>query len=84
MTRFVVTGGAGFIGSTLVRRLLAEPDTEVKVIDNFLTGHARNLEEVRSRIGFDEADIRDYAATAKAIEGAGSRIERGTDGIAAR
>ena len=70
MTRFTVTGGAGFIGSTLVRRLLAEPDAEVKVIDNFLTGHARNLEEVRSRIGFNEADIRDYAATAKAIEGA--------------
>jgi nucleoside-diphosphate-sugar epimerase len=70
MTRFVVTGGAGFIGSTLVRRLLAEPDAEVRVIDNFLTGHARNLEEVRSRISFNEADIRDYAATAKAIAGA--------------
>jgi len=70
MTRFLVTGGAGFIGSTLVRRLLAEPDAEVLVIDNFLTGHARNLEEVRSRICFDEADIRDYAATAKAIASA--------------
>lgn len=70
MTRFVVTGGAGFIGSTLVRQLLTEPDAEVLVIDNFLTGHARNLEEVRSRISFTEADIRDYAATAKAIAGA--------------
>ncbi len=70
MTRFVVTGGAGFIGSTLVRQLLTEPDAEVLVIDNFLTGHARNLEEVRSRINFNEADIRDYAATAKAIAGA--------------
>jgi nucleoside-diphosphate-sugar epimerase len=70
MTRFVVTGGAGFIGSTLVRRLLAEPDAEVRVIDNFLTGHAKNLQEIRSRIRFDEADIRNYAATAKAITGA--------------
>jgi UDP-glucose 4-epimerase len=70
MTRFVVTGGAGFIGSTLVRQLLTEPNVEVLVIDNFLTGHARNLEEVRSRINFSEADIRDYAATAKAIAGA--------------
>jgi nucleoside-diphosphate-sugar epimerase len=70
MTRFVVTGGAGFIGSTLVRQLLSEPDANVLVIDNFLTGHARNLEEIRSRISFNEADIRDYAATAKAIAGA--------------
>jgi UDP-glucose 4-epimerase len=65
-----VTGGAGFIGSTLVRRLLAEPDAQVRVLDNLLTGHAKNLEEVRSRIEFDEADIRDYAATARAIAGA--------------
>jgi UDP-glucose 4-epimerase len=70
MKRFVVTGGAGFIGSTLVRQLLTEPDADVLVIDNFLTGHARNLEEVSSRISFNEADIRDYAATAKALAGA--------------
>ena len=70
MKRVVVTGGAGFIGSALVRRLLAEQDAEVRVIDNFLTGHAKNLEEVRSRISFDEADIRDFTATSRAIAGA--------------
>jgi UDP-glucose 4-epimerase len=70
MRRFVVTGGAGFIGSTLVRRLIAEPDVEVRVVDNLLTGHARNLEEIRSRIELDQADIRDYAATASAMSGA--------------
>ena len=70
MTRFVVTGGAGFIGSTLVRRLLAEPDAEVRVVDNLLTGHAKNLDEIRSRIEFNPADIRDYDATERAIAGA--------------
>jgi nucleoside-diphosphate-sugar epimerase len=70
MTRFVVTGGAGFIGSTLVRRLLAEPDVEVRVVDNLLTGHAKNLDEVRARIDFNQTDICDYPATKRAMAGA--------------
>ena len=47
MTRYVVTGGAGFIGSALVRALLTREDAEVRVIDNLLTGYENNLEEVR-------------------------------------
>jgi UDP-glucose 4-epimerase len=70
MTRYVVTGGAGFIGSALVRCLLKTADTEVRVIDNLLTGYERNLKEVRSRIGFDRTDIRDYSAVAAAVRGA--------------
>ncbi len=70
MKRFVVTGGAGFIGSTLVRRLLAEPDAAVSVLDNLLTGHAKNLDEIRSRIQFLPVDIRDYGAVARAVQGA--------------
>ncbi|MEQ1886587.1 MAG: SDR family oxidoreductase [Bryobacteraceae bacterium] len=59
MPRYLVTGGAGFIGSTLVRSLLAQGATEVDVIDNLLTGHEKNLTEVRDSIRFHNADIRD-------------------------
>jgi UDP-glucose 4-epimerase len=69
MTRYLVTGGAGFIGSALVRTLLAGPGAEVRVVDNLLTGHARNLDEVRTRIHFENTDIRDYAALAEAVRG---------------
>jgi len=70
MTRYVVTGGAGFIGSTLVRTLLAEGGTQVRVVDNLLTGHEKNLAEVRSRIDFERSDIRDYGAVLGAVRGA--------------
>ena len=69
MTKAVVTGGAGFIGSTLVRQLL-DTGAEVAVIDNLLTGHEKNLDEVRDRIVFHRIDIRDAAAVASAIQGA--------------
>lgn len=74
MKKYVVTGGAGFIGSALVRTLLEEGNgaggTEVAVIDNLLTGHERNLADVRSRIKFHPADIRDPAVIAPLIRGA--------------
>ena len=59
--RCLVTGGAGFIGSTLVDRLLAE-DHEVDVIDDLSSGSVANLAEARSsagkRLTFHQADIR--------------------------
>jgi nucleoside-diphosphate-sugar epimerase len=70
MTRYVITGGAGFIGSALVRALLADGDAQVRVIDNLLTGHEANLDEIRSRIEWDRSDIRDAAATLSAVRGA--------------
>jgi nucleoside-diphosphate-sugar epimerase len=66
--KFVVTGGAGFIGSTLVRTLL--PHGAVAVIDNLLTGHERNLDEVRGSIEFHKTDIRDADAIAPLLSGA--------------
>src|ERR1700686_5050780 len=70
MKRHIVTGGAGFIGSTLVRTLLNQADGEVEGIDNPLTGYEHNLEEVRNRIKFHRLDIRDGAALEPVMRGA--------------
>jgi UDP-glucose 4-epimerase len=61
MTKVLITGIAGFIGSSLARGLLAE-GASVRGIDNLSTGHLANLEEIRRRIDFREADILDAAS----------------------
>jgi UDP-glucose 4-epimerase len=70
MSHYVVTGGAGFIGSAIVRKLLAQGAEKIVVIDNLLTGHERNLEDVRDRIDFQNVDIRNYDEIAPIIRGA--------------
>ncbi len=70
MNRVVVTGGAGFIGSGLVRALLTDGAKEVVVVDNLLSGKEENLTEVRDRVEFHNADIRDYDSMRKIFEGA--------------
>ncbi|HEY4281918.1 MAG TPA: SDR family oxidoreductase [Chthoniobacterales bacterium] len=69
MSQFLVTGGAGFIGSALVRGLLAHGAKRVAVVDNLLTGYERNLEEIRGSVDFHRVDIRDYDALRQAMEG---------------
>jgi nucleoside-diphosphate-sugar epimerase len=64
----LVTGGAGFIGSSLVRALLARGD-RVRVIDNFFSGKRENLAEVAGSIELIEGDVRDEAALATALAG---------------
>ena len=66
MKKYIVTGGAGFIGSALVRGLLALEDGTVEVIDNLSTGRELNLTEVESRITFHRVDIRDFDAVRSA------------------
>lgn len=55
--RYLVTGGAGFIGSNLVERLVAE-GKKVRVIDNLATGKVSNLDPFFDRIEFVNGDIR--------------------------
>lgn len=69
MKRYVVTGGAGFIGSALVRALVSE-GRRVHVIDNLSTGKLDNLEEIADAITVDEFDLRDYKRIAPLIAGA--------------
>jgi UDP-glucose 4-epimerase len=66
--RFIVTGGAGFIGSALVRTLVDYGS--VGVIDNLLTGHESNLSAVRGQIDFYRVDIRDEQALLPLVRGA--------------
>jgi len=72
VSRFLVTGGAGFIGSALVRGLLARGAKRVVVVDNLLTGHARNLDEVRGAVDFHQVDIRAWDALRKTMQGSGA------------
>jgi UDP-glucose 4-epimerase len=71
---YVVTGGAGFIGSHLVQRLLAEEaDAAVRVFDNFESGNRANLafaSRYGDRLQVVEGDIRDLRAIERASEGA--------------
>lgn len=66
--RALVTGGAGFIGSHIVRRLLATGH-EVRVVDNLSTGRLANLDEVIGDVEFFELDIRDADALRTAVSG---------------
>ena len=61
MAKYLITGIAGFIGSSLARALV-QGGEQVRGVDNFLTGKAANLDGLEDQIEFREADLRDAAA----------------------
>lgn len=68
MRTFLVTGGAGFIGSHIAEALVARGD-KVRVLDNLSTGFLANLAPIRDRVEFIEADLIDADAVRRAVEG---------------
>jgi UDP-glucose 4-epimerase len=67
MTAYLITGGAGFIGSNIVRKLLEEKK-QVRVLDNLSTGRKENLEDVLPQIEFIQGDLTDLPTVRKAVD----------------
>ncbi len=65
---YLITGGAGFIGSHLVEELIRYQQ-EVRVLDNFSTGRREHLESLQGRIEIVKGDVRDPAAVRRVMRG---------------
>lgn len=68
MARYLITGMAGFIGSTLAHALVEQGHT-VQGIDNLSTGRMENIEDILSDVSFQVADLQDLQAMREACEG---------------
>jgi nucleoside-diphosphate-sugar epimerase len=67
MSHYLVTGGAGFIGSHLTEELIRRGE-QVRVVDSLITGHRRNLAHL-SGVDFLEGDLADLAVAKRAVDG---------------
>ena len=68
MRTFLVTGGAGFIGSHIAETLVERGD-KVRVLDNLSTGHLSNMDTFRDQVEFIQGDVADADTVARAVEG---------------
>lgn len=68
MAKYLVTGGAGFIGSNIVEELVRRGE-KVRVLDNFITGKRENLKPFQGKIELIEGDIRDSRTVKDALKG---------------
>lgn len=73
---YLVTGGAGFIGSNISRELLRRGQ-RVRVFDNFSTGRMSNLEDIAGKIEIIRGDLRDLSSVTNAVEGADFILHQG-------
>ncbi|MDR2346192.1 MAG: SDR family oxidoreductase [Planctomycetaceae bacterium] len=81
--RYLITGGAGFIGSNLARYIL-EKGHEVVVLDNFATGKRENLTEIIDKITLIEGDIREKSVVDFAVSGCSAIFHQGALGSVPR
>lgn len=70
-TKILITGGAGFVGSTTADQLLEAGAAEVRVLDNFIRGNLRNVEKARStgRLVIIDGDVRDRDLIDRSVAG---------------
>ena len=83
MAQYLITGGAGFIGSNLARFVLSQGH-QVVVLDNFATGKRENLTEILDKITLIEGDIRNKKDVADAMEGCVAVFHQGALGSVPR
>ena len=76
MSVYLVTGGAGFIGSNLVHELLQRGET-VRVLDNFSTGRRSNLADIYEQIDLVEGDLRSSESCRQATKGVDVVLHQG-------
>jgi nucleoside-diphosphate-sugar epimerase len=76
MAKYLVTGGAGFIGSNIVKRLVEE-GKEVRVLDNLSTGKRKNIEPFIDKVEFVEGDFGDLDVARSAVKGVDYVIHTG-------
>lgn len=81
--KYLVTGGAGFIGSNLVEALLRRGDS-VRILDNFSTGKRENIQPFLHDVELIEGDLRDEAAVARAVRGCDYVLHQGALGSVPR